>query len=191
MKIAFSSVRARLVILVVSLILFILLNGVAGMLSGARMIGAFATTYNDRMLPLQQLQTISNMYAVKVVDIVDKVRLHQIDWDTGLKNLGEVAKYKEKTWQAYISTSLGPEEKWLADQVQQSMRDGDSALSRLQQIFANKDMWGLEQFSAGELRRKINPITNKLNELSALQLLVAAEEFHKTAIVPACGSTVV
>lgn len=149
------------------------------MQAGARMIDAFATTYNDRVVPLQQLKTLSDLYAVNIVATADKVRVHQLDWGAGLRNLAEARKKKADIWQAYVATYLTPEEKQLADQAQQLMQRSDGALDDLQQLFTIKDAIALGQFSTGELSQKIDPITAKLNALVALRLRVAAEEYHK------------
>lgn len=179
MKLTSASVRTRLTTLVATLIVFILLTGAAGMQAGTRMIDAFATTYHDRVLPLQQLKALSDLYTVNIVATANKVRVHQLDWDAGLRNLAEARRKKADVWRAYIATNLTPEEKQLADQAQQLMQSSEGALDDLQQLFAIKDAIALGQFSAGELNQKIDPITAKLNELVALQLRVAAEEYNK------------
>lgn len=173
-----SSVKFRLSALVATLLSFLLLVGIAGGIAGTKMMNAFATTYNDRVVPLQQLKTIADMYAVNIVDSTHKVRLQSLSWEEGLKKIDEANQKKSETWRVYRSTFLTPDEKTLGDSAEQLMRDGDISVQKLRDILTRKDAAALEQYAAGELYQKIDPISAKLSELIDLQLRVAAEEFH-------------
>jgi len=173
-----GSVKFRLSALVATLLSFLLVVGLAGAVAGSKMMDAFTTTYNDRIVPLQQLKTIADMYAVNVVDTTHKVRMHSLSWEEGLKKLDEASKKKADTWRDYRATYLTPEEKRIGDSAEQLMRDGDGSILVLHGIMERKDAAALEQYASGELYQRIDPISAKLADLIDLQLRVASDEFH-------------
>ena len=59
------------------------------------------TVYKDRVVCLQQLKVISDMYAVNIVDTSHKVRDGALSWSDGIKNLAESRKRTADEWKDY------------------------------------------------------------------------------------------
>lgn len=69
------------------------------------------TVYKDRVVPLQQLKRIADLYAVNIVDTSHKVRNGNLTWETGLANVDSALKESDDQWKAYTATFLVEDEK--------------------------------------------------------------------------------
>jgi methyl-accepting chemotaxis protein len=138
------------------------------------------TVYKDRVVCLQQLKVISDMYAVNIVDTAHKVRDGALSWSDGIKNLAEARKKTADEWKDYTGTYLVPEEKKLVDETIPLMKSADEAVARLNGIFEKRDKEALTRFAATGLYPAIDPLTDKISKLSDLQLRVAKQEFEKS-----------
>jgi methyl-accepting chemotaxis protein len=138
------------------------------------------TVYKDRVICLEQLKVISDMYAVDIVDTSHKLRDGTLSWGDGRKNLSEARKKIAEQWKEYTSTSLVEDEKKLVDEAAPLMKSADETIEKLVSIFAREDKEALSRFTATSLYPAIDPITDKISKLSVLQLKVAKQEFEKS-----------
>lgn len=138
------------------------------------------TVYKDRVVCLQQLKVISDMYAVNIVDTSHKVRDGALSWSDGSKNLDEARKRIVDEWKDYTGTYLVAEEKKLVDETIPLMKTADEALAKLRLIIDKKDKEALTRFAATTLYPAIDPLTDKITKLSDLQQKVAKQEFEKS-----------
>jgi methyl-accepting chemotaxis protein len=142
--------------------------------------GGLETVYKDRVICLQQLKVISDMYAVNIVDTSHKVCDGALSWSDGRKNLDEARKKIADEWKDYTGTYLVPEEKKLVDEATPLMKTADDAISKFSGIIDGKDHAALTRFTATGLYPAIDPLTDKITKLSDLQLRVAKQEFEKS-----------
>lgn len=138
------------------------------------------TVYNDRVVCLEQLKTISDMYAVNIVDTAHKVRDGGLSWAQGRQNIAESKKRIGEEWKKYTSTYLVPEEKALAGEAASLMTTADDAIAKLSDIMAKEDKESLARFAATRLYPAIDPVSEKISKLTELQLRVAKEEYVKS-----------
>jgi methyl-accepting chemotaxis protein len=138
------------------------------------------TVYKDRVVCLQQLKIISDMYAVNIVDTTHKVRDGALSWSDGRKNLAEAVKSIAKEWKDYSGTYLVADEKKLVDEAVPLLKGADEAVARIDAIFDRKDKAALTRFAASGLYPAIDPLTDKISKLVDLQLRVAKQEFEKS-----------
>lgn len=139
--------------------------------------GRFESTYNDRVVPLEQLKVVSDMYAVNIVDTTHKVRNSGISWKEASANIAEARKQIRSKWEAYMATTLTPEEKDFADKVNGNMKPADLAVEKLANFVEQENLEGVAEFSARELYPAIDPVTDSISKLVDLQLRVARSEF--------------
>jgi methyl-accepting chemotaxis protein len=154
--------------------------GCVGMFLAKTSNDGLDTVYKDRVVCLQQLKVISDMYAVNIVDTSHKVRDGALSWSDGIKNLAEARKRVADEWKDYTGTYLVPEEKKLVDEAIPLMKSADEAVARLNGIFDRKDKEALTHFAATRLYPAIDPLTDKISKLSELQLRVAKQEYDKS-----------
>ena len=128
------------------------------------------TVYVDRVVPLQQLKEVADAYAVSIVDLSHKARDGAESFESGLGKVDQAQGVIRSRWQEYTATYLTDEEKKLVGEASALMQQGDLATSRLKEILASKDKEALSVFAAKELYPAIDPISDKLSELVALQL---------------------
>jgi len=138
------------------------------------------TVYNDRVIPLEQLKIISDMYAVNIVDTSHKVRNGGLSWNDGRRNVDDAVKTINEKWKAYLGTMLVDEEKKLVDEITPLMKNADDAVARLKSIMAKEDRVGLANFTIKEMYPKIDPLTEKISALVNLQLVVSKKVYHES-----------
>lgn len=157
--------------------------GLYGLSNLSSVNASLETVYKDRVVCLKQLKVISDSYAVNIVDATQKMRNGTIDFKTGKRNIIRAQEEIKTTWKAYLATYLVPEEKKLADQAEILMRNADEPIETLLAIVEKEDKIALTAFAINDLYPKIDPITNKVTELTDLQLSVAEEEYNKGQVI--------
>jgi len=133
------------------------------------------TIVEDRMLPLQQLKQISDMYAIHIVDTAHKVLNRNITWLAGRKSIEETARKIPRLWTEYLKTYLVGEEKKLIEELTVLFIDADKTAKQLMTILYNEDRRALAEFVQRELYRNIDPVTDKIGDLFLMQIRIAKE----------------
>ncbi len=187
MKLGNIKIGARLY----ALIGFIILLAVIPVLIGTNGMGTISdglkTVYYDRVVPLEELKIIADLYAVNVVDTAHKVRDGGLTWREGRENIKKAQKNIHEKWEHYLLTKLVKKEKQLVAEAKPLMQKADDSITKLDKIFMNEDKTQLTQYAASELYPVIDPISEKFSELIGLQLDVAkiendeAERLYKTS----------
>lgn len=135
------------------------------------------TIVADRVIPAEQLKTISDLYAVNIVDASHKANHEELTFNE-TRALLDQAKIKiSDVWTAYTSTYLTTEESRLVDIAKKQLALADQSVEKLISLLNSNDKSGLDQFVRNELYPSIDPLTATLAELSALQTQVAKEEY--------------
>lgn len=171
------SVAQRLSGLVAVLTLAVLAVGGMGYVAGSDTLARFASTYHDRVVPLEQLKTVADLYAVNIVDTAHKVRDGSLTWAQGQENLDVAVAGIGKNWKAYAGTFLTPEEKQLVEQTERDFGPANAAVAELRGLLQQQDVDKLREFAAKRLYPGIDPVSEDIGKLTALQLRVAADEF--------------
>jgi methyl-accepting chemotaxis protein len=136
--------------------------------------------YNDRVVCLRQLKTISDLYAVNIVDTAHKARNGNISPAVAIENIEAAQTGIAKEWADYTATYLTPDEKSLADQARALMEPADKAAERLQGILKASDSKALEDFTVHEIYPVVDPVTGKIGELVDLQLRESARLYKES-----------
>lgn len=168
----------KLNILVAFAVAVTVLVGFIGLNNAAKAISGMETVYKDRVVPLEQLKTVSDMYAVNIVDVSHKVRNGNLSWTEGRQAVGKAENVIQEKLEAYLSTKLTAEEERLVREVQALLSGADRAIEKLKRILAEKDAEALERFTIEELYPVIDPVTEKYGELVSLQLKVASRVYQ-------------
>ena len=171
------SVRARLFLLTAILCLLMAALAVAGMVLLGQSNDSLRTVYDDRVVPLQQLKTVSDLYAVNIVDTTHKLRLKQLGADESRRLIEAAGHQVQATWQAYTATYLVAQEKLLVAQIEPLMQAAESLRQEL--LAATGNEAALELLARTRLYQTIDPLTDKLNALVELQLQVARQEYEQ------------
>ena len=148
--------------------------------SFSRIDRSVGTIYDDRVVPLQQLKTISDAYAVSVIDAVNKAHGKEWTMAQALSAINSASLTIEQNWQTYTQTKLTPDEEKLVQEAEVLFQAADVNIAQLQQLLQTGTPEALAAFD-GPLYAVIDPLTTKIQELSDLQLRVAATERQNAA----------
>ncbi|GAA4419210.1 methyl-accepting chemotaxis protein [Acidovorax lacteus] len=160
-----------------SLCALMVLIGMAG-LSGMRDASlALDRVYKDRVVPLKQIKTVSDAYAVYIVDTAHKVRDGALTPQQGLQALANARRDIEQQWAAYIATELVPAEKQLIAQFEQSRMRADAAVAALETLLRSGDKGALAEFTAQAMYPALDPLQDALGGLVQVQLDTAHSEY--------------
>jgi methyl-accepting chemotaxis protein len=163
--------------LVGSLLLLLALVAFLGLNTSAVANAGLETVYQDRVVPLEQLKTIADLYAVNIVDTSHKTRNANLDWNTASHNVADAVEKTHDHWTAYLTTTLVPAEVRLINELKPLLAQADQAVRKLAEILQQHQLEQLTQFTIQELYPAIDPVSDKINELVLLQLQVAKNEY--------------
>ena len=161
--------KTRLILVIGFLALLMIgvgLLGYKGLKDGER---ALESTYADQVLPLIQLQTVYDNYAVVIVDTSHKIDSATISWNEGRKLIGAARSEADRGWRSYLATDHGSEEKRVVDETLPLANAVAAAMGRLDDILQKEDRERLKTFNATELYGTFDPFCAKLKQLSDVQ----------------------
>ncbi|MCB2382553.1 methyl-accepting chemotaxis protein [Shewanella sp. SR1] len=151
---------------------FLAINMMGNIESGVERI------YNDRVVPLDDLKVIADKYAVDVIDAVNKANAGGFTASQAAEALDSAKSTITQYWQKYLSTELTSEESRLVKQAEvlfsPANQQIDTLISRLRGL--NGDVSSQLSANILPLYQAIDPISNQISELIALQIRVAGEE---------------
>ncbi len=185
MRISSISIPARLATLFAAVALLMAVIGVSGWLALGASDDSLQTVLSDRVVPLADLKAVSDLYAVNIVDAAHKVRAGSVGWEAGRADVSRAAKEIGEHWKAYTATKLVDEEARLVEEAKALMGQADAAVAKLSHLMSSRDAEGLVQFAEHELYPAIDPLTETISRLVALQIDVAQAELvraHDTSV---------
>ena len=170
----FTSIGTRiLTIQLASGIAIAAIIGGAGFYGMSALTGAMTSIYDDRLVPVRQLKSVSDAYAINIVDTTHKLRAGKLDWAQASASVAEAKRTIDRDWSAYMQTDLTDEERSVAAQVRQNMNQSDQAVTRLNAIISAHDGVALARFADTEMYAGIDPTTAGIGHLSDYQLKAA------------------
>ncbi|EKR66037.1 signal transduction four helix bundle sensory module [Leptospira weilii str. 2006001853] len=137
------------------------------------------TIYEDRVIPLKQLKKISDLYAIFIVDCVHKVRSGAFTPEEGVANLDKATSGIQEEWSAYIGTYLVPEEEAIIRELNPLFVASNAAVAEARDLMINKNLQELESFADSRLYPRIDPVTEKIENLIQLQLKITDRIYIK------------
>jgi methyl-accepting chemotaxis protein len=170
-------VLTRMVILIAITSAVSLFIGLYGVTNLQTVNDGMTTMYQDRVIPLKQLKAISDAYAINIVDATHKVRNNNISWSEAIRSFEAANKQVEENLTAYAATKIEGEELRLFNEAKVLKVSADNAyntiLDILRQTRDTSNQRKLELYVVNEMYNKVDPFTNKLDELIDIQLQYA------------------
>ncbi|MBD2312771.1 MCP four helix bundle domain-containing protein [Desertifilum sp. FACHB-1129] len=143
---------------------------------------AVTTIYDDRIVPLQSLKTISDRYAIDTIDAVNKANSRLISPDSARQTIDRAIAQAQQEWQLYKQTQFTPQEAQLVAQTENLLLAADREVAQVQQVLNAQDFNQLANYNRS-LYLAIDPLTEQLQQLSQLQLQVALQERDRTEAI--------
>ena len=166
-------IRTKLLVLSGFFFVVLTISSTMGMFYLGQQVQDVRTLYNDRVVPLRQLKTLSDLYAVNVVDTAHKVRDGALTAEAGTALLAEARSAIQKEWAAYTATFLVEEEKRLVEKLQPMLATANAAVDRLDALIRARDAARLAEFAARQLYPALDPLQGVVGELIQLQVGVS------------------
>ena len=156
--------------------------GGVGYFGMTQMEHAMESIYADRMVPVQQLKTISDAFFADVNGTAHKIAEGKLPFSQGPADLALVRQTIDAQWTAYMSTFLTEEEKRLVAKVEPALAAAEPKLDQLETIYRRQDQPALEQFIKTELYEFVDPVDETVDALIVYQLQ-EAERLHADGVV--------
>jgi len=169
------TLRSRLLLLAAIPTFFLVLLAAAAMYVAYSGSAAMNTMYEDRVVPLKQLKTIADAYAVEVVDLAHKTRDESITFEQAVKSVEAARALIAGEWKAYTGTSLTPDEARGVEKTRARMTEADRSIDRLLVILRAGNREALRDYAARDLYAVMDPLSAEVTELVNLQLEVAEQ----------------
>jgi len=145
--------------------------------------------YNGRVIPLQHLSAIGDIYTINVMDGANKMSVGNLDGASALKLFDQGVQDASVHWKAYTGAQLTEEEKSLVAKAQALMQKAQPELASLRSAFAENRNDAVMQ-NMNTLEAAVNPIRAELRLLVDIQLKEAkaqhslsAQSFQQTKVL--------
>ena len=178
-------IRTTLYALVGGLLLIALVTAGAGLYGSDNTLKGLNSVYQDRVVPLRDLKTVADEYAVAIVDAVHKVRDRSLTPDVAVQRMREARTTIASFWESYLGTTLTVEERALADEARERMQTADALIDRLVSVIdalaaaqPGADAI-LDRLASESLYPAIDPVSNAINALIEVQLDAAKSTYQE------------
>jgi PAS domain S-box-containing protein len=131
------------------------------------------TLQDDALLGLRLIKTVSDAYGLDVVDTTFRVRNDLVGWDEGLERVDNARRRIDQAWLRLQSLPHTPQEIEQLYAAAQARRTADAAALELRGILHRRDIKALGQFADHRLYPAIDPLTQRMQMLSDLELVQA------------------
>jgi methyl-accepting chemotaxis protein len=165
-----QSINFRLSFAVISLAFVALIAAAVSVFVVRSNERAMQTVLDDRVIPLRDLKSISDAYAVDIVDTSHKVRGGSFTFEQGIEKVKSSTNVIEKQWTAYLATYLTDEEKRLVGEARTAKVAADAGVAQILKILEGRDRNAMAAFVDKRLYPAIEPMTAAIDKLVTLQI---------------------
>jgi methyl-accepting chemotaxis protein len=169
------TVKQRLLLLVVlSSLLMATLGGLA-IYQMKRTTKGVETIYNDRVVPLKQLNLIDDKYT-SIIEAHNKFDAGLIDARSAFAEIGIAKETIKAQWKSYTATYLVEAEKQEVTKMEAMMQKGDLMIANLIKAIEADDKTSINTMKA-ETYAVVDPIAEEVNKIINIQLDIAKSEY--------------
>ncbi len=129
--------------------------------------------YNERLVPILLIKSISDNYSEALITTVRKSGDNLITREEGLKRTSEAQKKIADQWKMYLGTYISPAEQQVLTEIMPLMNRADKKLAELRALFERGNQADLKRFSATTIYQDIDPLLSKLSALAAVEQAIA------------------
>jgi len=170
----FSSISAKVLMVQLASALTIAVSvGGMGYYGMGQMAAQMTSIYDDRLIPMQQLKTVSDAVFAGVIGTASKVASGSVTWSDGLSVVHEARVDIDENWNAYLLTAMTAEEEVLVTEVKTALANAAPQIDALETLLEDRNLPALQQFVSTELYGATDPVDASIDELSSYQLVQA------------------
>lgn len=175
---SFFSIRNPLYFAIVFQIIIAIFVGLIGFKGMQSILLGFSNTYEQRILPLNELKIISDRYSVDITQTVQQVRDGSLGAYEAAEQISEAFEDIETAWNKYLSYRHSPEEILLQEELKPNINAGrEMILKTVEQLEMGATM-EIHFLAETELYPTINSLVEGLGDLID-QLLVLVESDYQ------------
>lgn len=175
------TVRTRLAVLALLPVTVFVITSFFAMSIMSSMVKGIDSLYEDRVVPLEQIKSVSDNYAVNIVDLFHKYRANQIAKSEFLTSVSEARNIADRKWQSYLSTKLTTEEARLVSVVEKRLTLVQQKLTALLNQVKNDEFKAIPSDTfVKELYDVFDPLSASYQGLIDLQI-TEANKFKMSA----------
>lgn len=184
----FRSISTKLMLLQSLAFAVMVTISVAGYLGIDTIVDRMTSVYVDRVVPLNQIKTVSDSYIYKIGHTAEVYISGKISRNEARARTDASIETAAKAWEAYLSTYLTDEEKTKIAVAEAALPAVQSAASRMQTMIDAGNTEALGTFLRTEFGQIMAPLDDALDDLSNFQLSEAERLTQESA---ALGSTLI
>ncbi|HET8818865.1 MAG TPA: histidine kinase dimerization/phospho-acceptor domain-containing protein, partial [Xanthomonadaceae bacterium] len=139
----------------------------------ARARDTLLTLQDDTLQRMRRLKAVSDAYGLDVVDTAFRARNNLITWNEGATVVAGARGEIAAQWDALAAMPRNARQQRLFDEVTGARARADRATAVLEDILLAQDAAALAEFADTELYAAVDPVTERLQELSDLAMLEA------------------
>lgn len=163
-------VRSRLILLSMIPLCFLVLLAVMSLKDMRVLARGVDSLYQDRVIPLQQLKSVSDAYAVTIVDTLHKYRAGLLSNRQASADIASAEQQAKSMWQAYLATQLTSRERQLVAVAAEHIEVWTRQLQQYQTSLDGERLKNEANEAFNQtLYAKADPLSQALNELVVLQ----------------------
>ena len=166
----FNSLSTKIIAIQTLTFVAMIVVGVAGLLGMERILDRMETIFADRIVPVQQLKEINDLYTSEARILVDNILDGNTSWPEANAALDANRARIEELWGAYLLTYLTPEEVVLKDAVAAVKPAADQSLEQLAKLIASENRGIARDYMRETYLQSMNPIYLALGDLTRYQL---------------------
>ncbi len=139
-----------------------------------------ARRLNDfRVVPIERLKVVADMYAVNIVDTAHKLRNGNINYQQASENIKSARAKIKAAWDSYRQRELDADELKLAAELKPMFVRADIAVARLEELVDRRRYQAITAFTINEMYPAIDPLSEKVGQLVDHSLAAARQDFEQ------------
>jgi methyl-accepting chemotaxis protein len=164
-------VRSRLIVLAALPLLVLVFLSLVSILNMRDLASGVDSLYLDRVKPLQQIKTVSDAYAVTVVDTLHKHRAGLLTAIEASSQIQKATTSAAESWNAFRSTKLTDNERGLAEKAENWIGQWQQQIAVYRTAIDDGSITSIESGSFNQqLYALADPLSQALDKLIQLQL---------------------
>lgn len=164
------SVRAKLLLLILTPLVLITILALLANQRLEQVSKAVNTVSEERLLPIRQLNNISNLYNSGIVDLSHKSRAQMLLWSEASTQLEQTITQLDDEWQAYKTRPLLPQEQKLLEEGKVAFESATKTIEKLRGFVAEQSSYSLGNFIDLQLYPGLEPLQQLVKSLAELQI---------------------
>jgi signal transduction histidine kinase/CheY-like chemotaxis protein len=121
--------------------------------------GRARTVYERRVLPTNALRSISDSYAIEVVDTVHKVSANRVDIAEGARRIQRAIAVSDAAWRTYVARTDATQDEAT---LQPLLRHARAAAEHVRNLMLEANWRALDEYRIQRMYAAIEPLTERL-----------------------------